>query len=69
MVGSAIISAQNALNGLAKKQSCRCCPQITCLWIDLQTHLRTVHEGKKDHKCPECDKCFGLNVNMQVLCL
>ena len=25
----------------------------------LNTHVRTVHEQRKDHACPQCDAAFG----------
>ena len=26
---------------------------------NLRTHVRTVHEQRKDHACPQCDAAFG----------
>ena len=32
---------------------------------NLSTHVRTVHEGKKEFKCEYCGKCFGVNQNLK----
>ena len=32
----------------------------------LEEHIPAVHEGKKPHSCPHCDKCFGMKANLKV---
>ena len=32
----------------------------------LKHHIKTVHEGKKDHLCPECGKSFDRNYTLKA---
>ena len=35
------------------------CDYKTMDATNLTTHVRTVHEKRKDHVCPQCDAAFG----------
>ena len=45
------------------------CPQCDCKTgsvSSLRTHVRTVHEQRKDHACPQCDAAFGEASNLKT---
>jgi uncharacterized Zn-finger protein len=50
-----------------KKQqlSCPHCPKKFKQTSNLKTHIRTVHEQRKDFGCPHCFKAFGQNGGLQ----
>ena len=48
--------------GKEPKSRIHACPQCdykTGNLGNLRTHVRTVHEKRKDHACPQCDAAFG----------
>jgi hypothetical protein len=32
---------------------------------NLRKHVRTVHEQRRDHACPQCDAAFGMASNLR----
>jgi hypothetical protein len=45
---------------------CPSCPHRSTSKKDLQRHIRTIHEKRKDFKCPVCDKGFAHAGNLKV---
>ena len=43
----------------SRRHACPQCDYKTGNVSDLRTHVRTVHEQRKDHACPQCDAAFG----------
>jgi len=53
-------SLDKAGNFIAKvKPGCHICGKVLSDKAKLQKHIRTVHEGVKNHKCSYCDKTFS----------
>lgn len=44
---------------------CPICGIVLQCKYGLQTHIKNVHEGARDHKCDECDKTFKLSFNLK----
>ena len=48
--------------GKEPKSRRHACPQCDAAFGEaghLRTHVRVVHEQRKDHTCPQCDAAFG----------
>ena len=43
----------------SRRHACPQCDYKTGNVSDLRTHVRTVHEQRRDHACPQCDAAFG----------
>ena len=52
-------------NKRTKNLNCEVCDFYTSSKNYLQTHIESVHEGKKPHKCSICKACFLQNSNLQ----
>ena len=48
----------------SRRHACPQCDYKTGNVSDLRTHVRTVHEQRKDHACPQCDAAFGQAGNL-----
>ena len=48
----------------SRRHACPQCDYKTGYVSDLRTHVRTVHEQRKDHACPQCDAAFGQAGNL-----
>ena len=46
-----------------KCESCNASYRFKC---NLQTHVESVHEGKKPFKCPSCDAAFAMNGRLKA---
>ena len=49
----------------SRRHACPQCDYKTGYVSDLRTHVRTVHEQRKDHACPQCDAAFGQAGNLR----
>ena len=52
-------SCGKSFNGVQKLMKCESCGKLFSEAGYLKKHIRTVHEGHKDHKCESCDKSFS----------
>ena len=52
----------------SRRHACPQCDYKTGSVSSLRTHVRTVHEQRRDHACPQCDAAFGeaSNLNKHV---
>ena len=46
-------------------ENCDNCEQSFTSSGNLNTHIRAVHESRKDHKCDHCGKCFSESENLK----
>ena len=54
---------------IKRTQGHHTCPQCDAAFGQagtLRTHVRTVHEQRRDHACPQCDAAFGQAGNLRV---
>ena len=50
---------------IGKNFECQTCGKAFGWKSHLKTHVKTVHEGIKDHKCHLCDSAFGQGMYVQ----
>ena len=50
----------------SRRHACLQCDYKAGQAGDLRTHVRTVHEQRKDHACPQCDASFGQASNLRT---
>ena len=50
----------------ARPHACVCCPAAFGWASHLRTHVRTVHEKRRDYLCPHCTAAFGQATNLKV---
>ena len=50
----------------SRRHACPQCDYKTGNVSALRTHVRTVHEQRRDHACPQCDAAFGQAGNLRT---
>ena len=55
---------QGAAAPYAKSHACLHCAAAFGTASNLTTHVRTVHEKRRDHACPHCAAAFGTASNL-----